>query len=427
MSLRVRYILFISLLHLVIIFLTFKLLYQNKIWFIASEALLLISLYLSVQLYQSFIRPLRTMLTGVEAIRDQDFSVKFRPVGQAEMDQLIGVYNTMIDHLRQERTRLAEQHVFLEKLIQASPIAVVVLDFDQRITNLNQRAHDLFGLHENEGLHQPLNALQHPLIPNLLDLPLGESRTVRIGSVDTYKIQRFAFMDRGFQRPFLLIEELSSEILEAEKKAYGKVIRMMAHEVNNSIGAINSILDTTAKRLDGPEDQAYQEALRMAIERNERLNLFMRRFADIVRLPQPQREKRDMNAVVSGVVQIMQSQAIGKGIELTIQPWKAEVWKQVDVAQFEQVLLNVIKNALEACTPGKCVEIDIRPNRLLVRNNGAPIPPEVEARLFSPFFSTKPDGQGIGLTLIRDILLHHNWKFSLGTREDGWTVFEVVW
>lgn len=127
-----------------IILLTFWLLQANKALFILSEVLILFSLLISVQLYRDFIQPLKFLLTGAEAIKDQDFSVKFRKVGKFEMDKLIEVYNDMIDQLRKERLQVAEQHFFLDKLIQASPIAVVILDFDGRITNLNPKAQILF-------------------------------------------------------------------------------------------------------------------------------------------------------------------------------------------------------------------------------------------------------------------------------------------
>ena len=91
----------------------------------------------------------------------------------------------------------------------------------------------------------------------------------------------------------------------------------------------------------------------------------------------------------------------------------------------EQVLVNVVKNALEACEPGQCVERYQQADYLLIRDNGQPIPDDIAANLFNPFYSTKPEGQGIGLTLTREILLNHAFPFSLKTNDDGWTEFRI--
>ncbi|MBK6949760.1 MAG: PAS domain-containing protein [Haliscomenobacter sp.] len=299
MTLRLKYIFFVVFLHLVILLLTFKLLSENKVLFIASEAFLLASLYFSFRLYRSFIEPLRVLLAGVEAIRSQDFTVKFRKVGQKELDQLIQVYNDIIDHLRKERTQLAEQHFFLEKLLHALPVAVILLDYDERISDLNPQAGALFGVGNRPVRGLRIRELPHPLAPLLDGIPEGGAQAIQVNGVERYKAQRSFFMDRGFKRHFMLVEELTAEMLETEKRSYGKVIRMMAHEVNNSIGPVNSILDSTARHLQtlAMEEDRFVEALEIAMARNERLNQFMRRFADVVRLPAPLYENKNAGGI----------------------------------------------------------------------------------------------------------------------------------
>ncbi len=264
-----------------------------------------------------------------------------------------------------------------------------------------------------------------PLLAGLVNLTDGESRIVKTNGVETYKAQRSHFMDQGFRRSFLMIEELTTELLESEKKAYGKVIRMMAHEVNNTLGATDSILQTTRNFLISEEFAELNEALRIASERNQRLTRFMRNFADVVRLPLPTRERIDFGRLVHDVVIFMQSFAGGKGIALALVPAEEEVFLLADSGQMEQVLVNVIKNAIEACKAGQRVELHLSPHQLAVRDNGTPLSPEQSAQLFNPFYSSKPDGQGIGLTLTREILMNHGFSFSLKTSDDGWTEFLV--
>ena len=255
----------------------------------------------------------------------------------------------------------------------------------------------------------------------MADMTDGDARVMKPNGIETFKVLRSNFMDRGFRRSFLIIEELTPEILATEKKAYSKVIRMMAHEVNNSIGAVNSILDVTKSYVAEPD---VQHALKVAIERNDRLNRFMRRFADVVRLPLPQKQLADINLIADNVVRLMQQQAEKLGVTLSLTA-EFENKQQVDVEQLEQVLVNVVKNAIEACKTGNRVEVITQSKALIIRDNGKPIPVETAPNIFNPFYSTKPDGQGIGLTVAREILMNHGFTFSLKTQPSGWTEFLI--
>jgi nitrogen fixation/metabolism regulation signal transduction histidine kinase len=168
------------------------------------------------------------LMSGVDAIRERDFNVKFLETGKYEMDMLISVYNQMIDHLREERTRQEQQHFFLQKLITTSPTGIVVLDYDGKIHQANPRALQLIRMNENKVVGKPLHELDSPLVVEISHLSSGQSKTVTIKGIETFKIQKSHFIDRGFPRYFVMIEELTAEIFFAEKKAYGKVIRMMA-------------------------------------------------------------------------------------------------------------------------------------------------------------------------------------------------------
>jgi len=426
-SLRYRYIIFIGILHVALVFLAFKLLSENKIYFIASEILIVISIIVSIQIYRDFSRPIEFVRSGIEAIKDKDFTIKFVPTGNNEVDVLIEVYNLMIDQLREERTKLNEQHFFLEKLIEASPIAILIFDFDEKISQINDKATKHFNHEPEFFIGKKLSELDFSLLNQLEDLEDGDSKTVKINGVETYKVQRSHFMDQGFRRSFLMIEELTEDILESEKKAYGKVIRMMAHEVNNTLGATDSILQTTRNYLSEDSFLDLREALKVASERNQKLAAFMRNFADVVRLPAPRKEQIDIARLAKNTGIFMRSLAEQKGIYLDIKIREDEnLLVYADPAQMEQVFVNVIKNALDVCESGNNIVIEITDYQLLIKNNGSPISEETAGQLFNPFFSTKKDGQGIGLTLTREILLNHGFSFSLRTDSDGWTIFIIA-
>lgn len=422
-STRTKYIAYIVILHLVLVALVYQLLFHNKALFIASEVFLLLSAAASIVLYNNFMQPIQFVKSGIEAIKDKDFSIKFVPTGKGEVDVLIEVYNLMIDQLREERIKLNEQHFFLEKLIEASPISIIILDYDDRIDSLNTKAKAQFE-QETPLTGKKLTETHLALLTELAGIQDGESRMIKTNGIATFKAQRSHFMDRGFRRSFLMIEELTNEILESEKNAYGKVIRMMAHEVNNTLGATDSILQTTTHLLPDADYGDIKDALHVASERNQRLTRFMRNFADVVRLPAPALEQTDMGALTRDVAVFMQNMASDRNITVNSEA-QDEVYWNVDKGQLEQVLINVIKNAIEACGSGQEVRISTSSKSILIRNNGRPIDPEVSSKLFNPFFSTQRDGQGIGLTLTREILGNHGFAFTLETTADGWTEFRI--
>ena len=418
---------FVGILHLIALVLSYFIFSQDRIFFIVSEAVILVSILLSWQLYTEMIRPLNLLMQGTEAIKDRDFNVKFRATGKYEMDALIDVYNHMIDELRSERTRQEQQHLFLEKLVFTSPTGILILDYDEGIQQVNPKALQLLGLEEKEVLGRKVGDLTHPVMQPIKWLQSGQARTVTFNGGITYKLQKSHFIDRGFARHFVMIEELTAEILMAEKKTYGKVIRMMAHEVNNTIGPVNSILQSTL------QSQLHSEmltnALRVAMERNNNLERFMRNFADLVRIPAPEKRPVDLLRLVKNVTDLMQLRARERAVAFRYEYRAPSLMIQADQQQMEQVLINIIKNALEAIEEEGTITIlisDACPRHLIIRDTGKGILPEMDEHLFSPFYSTKKDGQGVGLTVIKEILLNHQFGFTLQTPEPGRTEFKIV-
>ncbi|MCU7549375.1 ATP-binding protein [Chitinophagaceae bacterium LB-8] len=429
MKLRTKFLLFMAFLHLVTLVLSFMIFRENKLLFIASEALIIISLWLSWGLYKELIQPLKTLMTGVEAIQDRDFNIKFLPTGKYEMDQLIGVYNNMIDQLREERTRQQQQHFFLEKLIATAPTGIIILDYDYRIEQVNPKAEELLHLEEKMLKGRVVAEIQHPLLQHFANLTSGEARTISINGMNTYKLQLSHFVDRGFPRHFITIEELTAEILAAEKNVYGKVIRMMAHEVTNTVGPVNSILQSALKTdvFENERNSTLQNALQVAINRNSNLNQFMRNFADLVKLPQPVRNKVNVHQLVHNVCDLMSIKAEEKEVSFIFELDEQPFFIAADEQQLEQALINIVKNALEAMeTKGSITfQTDAASSLLRIADTGKGITESEAEHLFAPFFSTKKDGQGIGLTLVRDILRNHGFEFSLKTIAPHQTVFTI--
>ena len=428
MSLRLQFLLFVTLLHAVLIALAWQLRTTNLPLFFGSEVLLIVSIALSVRLYRGFVRPFELIAAGTAAMQAKDFSMKFVPVGQREMDQLIAVYNQMIDALRHERVSQHEKSFLLERLIQASPAGILILDFDGRIESANAAAERMLAQPAARLLGQTPAALPGAWGPALAGLIENQPQALRLSGLQAYRATAAHFLDRGFTRRFLLLEELTQELIKQEKQAYEQLIRMMSHEINNSIGAINSILHSFqhyAPQLHPADQPDYRQALDVSIARNTQLANFIANFAHLVRLPPPAPHPTDVPALLRGIARLLQPQSQERGVRWHLE--LAPLVCRLDPQQLEQALLNIAKNALEAIGQGGniWVRTTAQPPTLVIENDGPGLTPEVSQRLFTPFFSTKRDGQGIGLTLVRDVLLAHGFRFQLATGANGRTAFTL--
>ena len=428
MSLRIKYILFIILIHLVFTILLLQLFKDQLYFFLLSESLIFISLYISIKLYQALIRPIALMKTGVNAIIDEDFNTKFLKTGSYEMDQLILVFNRMLDRLRQERTRTEEQAYFLENLINASPIGMIILDYDENISSMNAQAMSCLSIKSKE-VPKTFSEIDHPFAIFIKNLESGRSEIFTINGILQYKCQIEPIFHRGFYRKFIVIEELSSELIKSEKLAYGKVIRMMAHEVNNSMGAINSILQTVIDFGFKDEENAdLKESLMVAMDRNNSLADFVKNFAKVIRLPLPNKTSTNLLVLIERCVGIFSSQFYQRQISVRVNCAEEPPTLMMDPIQIEQVVLNILKNAMESIDYSGHIHITLSTNKpqLVIADDGPGILPKDEEMIFSPFFSTKPNGQGIGLILTREILTNHEAQFSLVTDPlDQWTKFSL--
>ncbi|HEY3569691.1 MAG TPA: ATP-binding protein [Thermoanaerobaculia bacterium] len=432
MSLRAKIIAYLVLIHGVLAAISVFVLREDRLWLAAVEGLFVLSIVLGVMLVRAFFVPLDLIRTGAELIGERDFTSQFREVGQPEMDALIRIYNQMIDRLREERLKLQEQHYFLEKILAASPAGIVTLDFDGRVSSLNPAAEGLLQVSGEAVRGKSLGDLGaiigQTIGQALAAVPEGGSEVLALQGGRRLKATRAEFFDRGFPRGFLLLEELTEELRASEKAAYGKLIRMMSHEINNSVGAVGSLLDSFrgyAGELGEEDREDYLQAIAVAITRLENLRAFMNGFAEVVRLPPPDRRPTDLVQLVDEILLLMRPDFDRRRVRLDWRRPGPLPPVDLDRNQIEQALVNVLKNALESIGEDGTIAVRLDRDSLVIRDSGPGIPEEVQGLLFTPFFSTKRNGRGLGLTLVRDILSAHGFGFSLGTAERGGAEFRV--
>ena len=400
----------------------------NMIYFYIGEGLVLFILCYLPFFYRKIVKPLNSIGSGMELLREQDFSSRLSPVGQYEVDRIVNVFNRMMEQLKNERLRLREQNNFLDLLIKASPMGVILTTLDEDLSELNPMAQKMLGVRQEDVLGKKMNEIDSPLAAELANVPKGETATVRLNDSNIYRCTHSSFIDRGFQHPFFLIESLTDEVMKAEKKAYEKVIRMIAHEVNNTTAGITSTLDTVEQALsteEGMDDIC--DVMRVCTERCFSMSRFITRFADVVKIPEPTLTPVDLNDLAFTCKRFMEGMCTDRNIKLRLEIDETLKEVKMDASLFEQVLVNIIKNAAESIEKdGEIIVRTLSPAIVEVVDNGKGISKEVEAKLFSPFFSTKPNGQGIGLIFIREVLMRHGCTFSLRTYADGLTRFRIL-
>jgi nitrogen fixation/metabolism regulation signal transduction histidine kinase len=413
MRLRTKIITWFIALHVVFAGAAVFVLMHNLELLFAVEACFVISIIVSVRLAQALFVPLELIRTGAELIAERDFTSRFVPIGQPEMDRLIEVYNQMIDRLRDERLAAEEHHQLLQQIVQASPGGIVICDFDGRIQQTNPAAERLL---RESGVRQALK-----------DVAAGESRLMSIAGARRLRVLSAEFRDRGFAKRFYLLEELTEELRLTEKAAYEKLIRMMSHEVNNSVGAVRSLLESLLRygaQIGEADRDDFVSALTVASARIDSLNRFMSGFADVVRLPPPHLIDTTLASVIEPIAALLGPEISQRGIALRLD-LDRDGHVRIDPHQIEQVVLNVLRNAMESIGNGGAIDVTWRDGLLSVRDNGRGIDPRNENEIFTPFFTTKRDGRGLGLTIVQEILTNHRARFSLQNRAEGGAEFRV--
>ncbi len=389
------------------------------------------------------IRPIRTLTKGADLLLAQDFGSRLRHTGYGEVDKLARMFNEMMDRLYRERMTVRETNQYLDLLVDSSPMGVLNFDLDDRLTDANPSGLRMLGVNDLD----ELKGLDIDKLPGYIGQAIGklqpdEEMTLNarpdMGDDNIYRLSRVIYMDRGFRRTSILIEQLTEVIRQTERAAYDKLIRVMAHEINNAMGAVTSTFDLLADTPEIADDRDLVELVRSCNHRCQSLCRFIERYAAVARLPKPQLSETDITELAERLKPVLTSTATAncRGCEfiITYTPDKRALMVAADMPQLEQVLVNIVKNASESIdrtvngTGQIELTIDTDLKKITVADTGAGISADTAKKLFTPFFTTKrhDSSGGTGLTLVADILRAHGFGFTLKTDpEDGKTRFEI--
>ncbi len=396
--------------------------YTPKVQWTLTVVIVAFCLGFAFALRERVILPLQTLSNLLAALGEGDFSIRARGArGGDPLGEVLIEVNTLVETLRHQRLDALEATTLLRKVMAEIDVAVFTFDEDQELKFVNragarllsQRAERLLGRRANEIGLQDCLAGEAPRVIN----------TAFPGGVGRWEIRRSSFRQGGLPHELLVLSDLSQPLREEERQAWQRLIRVIGHEMNNSLAPIKSIagsLSTIVEREPPPSDwrDDVQRGLGVIGSRAESLSRFMSAYARLAKLPPPKFAALDVSAVIDRVVALEKGHNIQNagGPRLTIQG---------DSDQLEQVMINLIRNAVDAVREtGGGVEIGWQ------RLPGSS-PPTMElwvddegpglsntGNLFVPFFTTKPGGSGIGLVLSRQIAEAHGGSLLLANRED---------
>ena len=385
-------------------------------WAIAAVALVA-TVVLIRTLQRNAIYPLRTVSSFVGALREEDYSVRLREPKRADaIGELAIEFNKLAEQLHGRRLGGLEATALLETVIRETEVAMFAFDAEQRLRLVNPAGQRLLGAAGDDLLGRSAADLE------LLRCIESEEPTVDMsfaGGSGRFGVRRSTFREGGHRHTLLVITDLSQVLRDEERQAWIRLVRVLSHELNNSLTPIRSIARTLlshASREVTPAD--WQEDVKQGLEviasRAESLTRFIEAYSKLARLPPPQFRPVDVGALIERVARLEDR------IRVTVSA-APHVTIEADADQLEQLIINIVRNAADASLEtGGGVQIswtaDDRALEIAVADEGHGI--TSGTNLFVPFYTTKPGGTGIGLVLSRQIAEAHGGTLTLENRAD---------
>ena len=353
---------------------------------------------------------------ALRATRDGDHSLRLAVRGDVEMAELKRLYNELADAVRTDRHEIHNKEILLDTILQRTPLAVVLLNAQDRVIFSNLAARDLLA---NGGRvdGRLLSEIAETVIAPLHDALVSPNDALFDVDDEVFHLTQRVFRLNTQTHRLILLERLTPELRRQEVMVWKKAIRLMNHEINNTVAPIKSLFHSARLAQERPEHRhRLDEIYELIEERLRYLGAFLESYAQFARLAEPRKERTVWAEVLDAV--------------RTLYPFRVEGNPQleavVDRAQLQQALINVVKNAHESGSPPEEVVVSIQRAGndcvLRVLDRGPGIPEEVMRHAVVPFFTTKIGGSGLGLALCNEIVEAHGGRMRLAAREGGGTV-----
>jgi nitrogen fixation/metabolism regulation signal transduction histidine kinase len=389
-------------------------------WLVGT-GVLIVGLPVALGLVRRQLRPMlslfRALAGTVGSYRDGDFSFGLAWPRADELGELVTAHNELGDVLRAQRLGLVQRELLLDTMVQNTPVAMLLVVEAGPVVYANLAARQLlFRGRKLEG-HQLDDVLAQAAAPLREALARGGDGLFSVGEDDAeevYHLARRSFRLNGRAHELILLRQLTAELRRQEVQTWKKVIRVISHELNNSLAPVASLAHSGAELLRRGQPARLPEILGTIEERARHLEGFIRGYAHFAKLPAPRTEAIEWRAFVARLATQMSFE-----IEGTLPEEPAHA----DPAQLEQALLNLLKNAHESGSKPEDVRLSVRRGsgvvRIEVLDRGPGMSEAVLTNALVPFYSTKRSGTGLGLALAREIAEAHGGRIALGNRDGG--------
>lgn len=390
----------------------------------------------------------RELSRFLESIEYSDFSQSFskQPVNNS-FKQLQQAFSSVLSRFRQVRAEKEEQALYLQTIVQHVGIGLLVFNQDGKVELLNTAAKRLLGVPFIRNINQ-LDEIHPDLAKSVLNIRGNEKETVKISKQDGQKLElsiyATEFKLHGQFYHLISLQDIHTELETRELEAWQNLTRVLTHEIMNSITPIASLSSTLEQIITSPRENAEElpqngspsddlrEGIRTIHKRSKGLIRFVEDYRTFTKIRTSRPEHLPVHDLFDRISRLMQQAIREKNItfDCDINPSNLEIF--ADPAQIEQVLINLFKNAVEAVEKVQKPEIKLKASldtagHILIRitDNGIGIPASSIGKVFVPFYSTKKNGSGIGLSMCRQIMRLHNGSISVQSKPDEETIFTL--
>jgi nitrogen fixation/metabolism regulation signal transduction histidine kinase len=383
----------------------------------------------------------RRLSQFLQSIRYADFSQSFSGAGLgSSFKELNEAFSEVISDFQKERAAKEENFRYLQTVVQHVGIALIVYQKSGKVELLNSAAKKLFKISQLHHIKK-LEGTSPALVKSLATLKAGERSLVKIiqnGEVLQLAVYATEFRLRNQLFTLVSIQNIQNELEEKEMEAWQKLIRVLTHEIMNSVTPISSLAATVdgllrevSPTISINEDVSESvkditEAVQTIQKRSEGLLHFVESYRSLTRLPQPKFKEFLLSDLFNRLKHLTEEEIKKSNIRFQVDIQPSELQLTADPEQIEQVLINLLKNATEALQRQSDPTIILKGfyddrGRVAIQviDNGPGIAPELQEKIFIPFFTTKKDGSGIGLSLSRQIIRRHKGTISINSNPES--------